>query len=53
MHVPQRTISDSKILRRAEIAKVLAELQGGAIDVASEPGKGSTFGLWLPEADEH
>ena len=34
------------------IAKVLAELQGGAIDVASEPGKGSTFGLWLPEADE-
>ena len=35
------------------IAKVLAELQGGAIDVASEPGKGSTFGLWLPEADEH
>ena len=26
MHVPQRTISDSKILRRGEIAKVLAEL---------------------------
>ena len=26
MHVPQRIISDSKILRRAEIAKVLAEL---------------------------
>ncbi len=26
MHVPQRTVSDSKILRRAEIATVLAEL---------------------------
>ena len=26
MHVPQRTISDSKILRRGEIAKVLGEL---------------------------
>ena len=33
------------------IAKVLAELQGGAIDVASELGSGSTFGVWLPEAD--
>ena len=26
MHVPQRTVSDSKILRRGEIARVLAEL---------------------------
>lgn len=33
------------------IAKVLAELQGGMIDVASELGNGSTFGVWLPEAD--
>ena len=33
------------------IAKVLAELQGGAIDVVSELGSGSTFGVWLPEAD--
>ena len=26
MHAPQRTISDSKILRRAEIGRVLGEL---------------------------
>ena len=34
------------------IAKVLAELQGGMIDVESHPGKGSTFAVWLPEAKE-
>ena len=31
----------------------LAEAMGGAIEVASEPGKGSNFTLWLPLADAH
>lgn len=29
----------------------LAQAMGGTIDVASEPGRGSNFSLWLPVAD--
>jgi signal transduction histidine kinase len=34
------------------IARLLAELQSGHIEVASQPGKGSTFTLWLAAADQ-
>ena len=30
------------------VCKELTELHGGRIDVASEPGRGSTFTVWLP-----
>ena len=33
------------------IAKVLAELQGGRIEVSSESERGSSFTLWLPRSD--
>lgn len=33
------------------IARLLAELQHGRIEVSSRPAEGSTFTLWLPAAD--
>ncbi len=33
------------------ISQTLVTRQGGKISVASEPGKGTTFAIWLPEAD--
>jgi signal transduction histidine kinase len=32
------------------ISQMLVTRQGGKISVASEPGKGTTFSIWLPEA---
>jgi signal transduction histidine kinase len=32
------------------IARLLAELQGGRIEVESTQGKGSVFAVWLPAA---
>ncbi len=49
---------DSSLSRRYEgtgmglvMVKKLAELHGGAVEVQSEKGKGSTFTVWLPWRD--
>ncbi|WP_286791912.1 cache domain-containing protein [Thalassospira sp. UBA4513] len=34
------------------ITKTLIDRQGGGLEVESKPGKGTTFMIWLPEADE-
>jgi len=33
------------------ITKTLIDRQGGGLEVVSKPGKGTTFMIWLPEAD--
>ena len=33
------------------ISQTLVRRQGGSLTVESEPGKGTTFSIWLPEAD--
>ncbi|KXJ52981.1 MAG: histidine kinase [Thalassospira sp. Nap_22] len=33
------------------ITKTLIDRQGGSLEVESEPGKGTIFTIWLPEAD--
>ncbi|MEQ9348629.1 MAG: cache domain-containing protein [Thalassospira sp.] len=33
------------------ITKTLIDRQGGGLDVESKPGQGTTFMIWLPEAD--
>jgi DNA-binding NtrC family response regulator len=33
------------------MAKAFTEDSGGALDIASEPGRGTTVTLWLPEAE--
>ncbi|BDW96941.1 two-component sensor histidine kinase [Thalassospira tepidiphila] len=33
------------------ITKTLIDRQGGGLEVESKPGKGTTFMIWLPEAD--
>ncbi|MBC08412.1 cache domain-containing protein [Thalassospira sp.] len=33
------------------ITRTLIDRQGGSLDVESEPGKGTVFTIWLPEAD--
>ncbi|GEO85773.1 MULTISPECIES: sensor histidine kinase [Alphaproteobacteria] len=33
------------------ISQTLVSRQGGALTVESEPGRGTTFSIWLPEAD--
>ncbi len=35
------------------IVRQIAEAHNGEVRLASEPGKGSTFSIWLPEADPH
>ena len=33
------------------ISQTLVRRQGGALTVESKPGQGTTFSIWLPEAD--
>lgn len=34
------------------LVKEFTELHGGEVSIESTPGKGSTFGIWLPEPEE-